>query len=359
MSFHFLSLALGLAIAAGALPTSAFAHSATEPVPRSDGWWKERHESFNKRVTEVGEKAQVVFIGDSITQGWEGEGKAVWATYYAHRNAVNLGIGGDRTQHVLWRLDNGNLSGLKPKAAVLMIGTNNSNGEDNSPGQIVEGVRAIVQKLREKLPDTKILLLAIFPRSENYSVARGKLAQINQALRRAADEKEVFWVDFGHRFLNDDGTMPRDLMPDYLHLSPRGYAIWAESIEGQLSRILGDSKVQASNTPGASGTSDLTGTWTFTIPGPDGQPVSMPLELKQTGANLTGRVKRGGGDAWLDLLNGRVNGNEVSWIIKRDRTDGTIMTYDLTGRVEGTTLLGKAKTSFNGNDVNLDWTARR
>jgi len=117
------------AILVSLLPFSVFGHSAVEPVPRTDGGWKDRHELLNKRAAEAGDKAQVIFIGDSITQGWEGAGKDVWARYYAHRNAVNLGIGGDRTQHVLWRLDNGNLNGLKPKAAVLMIGTNNSNGE--------------------------------------------------------------------------------------------------------------------------------------------------------------------------------------------------------------------------------------
>jgi len=219
-------------------------HSAVQPVPRPDQWWKERHESFNKRAAEVGEKAQLIFIGDSITQGWEGEGKEVWARYYTHRNAVNLGIGGDRTQHVLWRLDNGNLDGLKPKAAVIMIGTNNSNGDDNTPGQIVDGVTAIVKRLRAKLPDTRILLLAIFPRNENYSLQRGKLAMINQVLHRLADDQNIFWVDFGHQFLNDDGTMPHELMPDYLHLSPKGYAIWAEAIEDKLSSILGDARVK-------------------------------------------------------------------------------------------------------------------
>jgi len=224
-------------------------HSAVEPVPRPDKWWQDRHASFNTNVAALGAKSQVIFIGDSITQGWEGEGRDVWARYYAHRNAINLGIGGDRTQHVLWRFDNGNLAGLKPKAAVVMIGTNNSNGEDNTPEQIVEGVRAIVDTLRKDLPDTKVLLLAIFPRSENFGVQRGKLAQINQALRRAADGRHVEWVDFGHQFLNDDGTMPKELMPDYLHLSKRGYEIWAESLEPVLAAALGDTPVQAAAAP--------------------------------------------------------------------------------------------------------------
>jgi beta-glucosidase len=221
----------------------AFAHSAIEPLPRTQDWWKTRHAGINAKVAEAGDRAQVIFIGDSITQGWEDEGKEVWARYYAHRNAVNLGIGGDRTQHVLWRLDNGNLAGLRPKAAVLMIGTNNSNGEDNTVAQIADGVTAIVRKLRDRLPETKILLVPIFPRTENPSPQRGKILQINQILQKLADERSVFWTDFGYRFVDADGTIPHDLMPDYLHLSPKGYGIWAESIEARLASIIGDTPV--------------------------------------------------------------------------------------------------------------------
>jgi lysophospholipase L1-like esterase len=143
------------------------------------------------------------------------------------------------------------LDGLKPKAAVVMIGTNNSNGEDNTPGQIVDGVTAIVEKLRQKLPETKIVLLAIFPRSENFSAQRGKLLQINQVLRRLADDKNVFWIDFGHQFVNEEGLIPRDLMPDYLHLTPKAYGIWAEAIEDKLSSILGDARVKPDDTGSA------------------------------------------------------------------------------------------------------------
>jgi beta-glucosidase len=335
---------------------SAFAHSATEPAPRPDKWWQDRHAGFNTNVAALGSKSQVIFIGDSITQGWEGEGKEVWAKYYAHRNAINLGIGGDRTQHVLWRLENGNLAGLKPKAAVVMIGTNNSNGEDNTPEQIVEGVHAIVSKLRATLPDTKILLVAIFPRSENFGVQRGKLAQINQVLRRAADEQNVFWVDFGHRFLNDDGTMPKELMPDYLHLSPKGYAIWAEAIEAKLAAVVGDSPVKA--TAAASGS--LTGEWVLTMAGPDGQPIDFPTTLQQDGATLTGRVARGQqAGKFLEIRDGKVEGNKVSWTIKRDREGGDAMVYQMTGTVEGGKLTGKTDTTMDGNPISTGWTAKR
>src|SRR5213594_991088 len=231
-------LACSVAIAVFA-PAVARAHSANEAAPRNDPGWKDRQELLNQRTTEAGEKAQVIFIGDSITQGWEGEGKEVWAKYYAHRNAVNLGIGGDRTQHVLWRFDHGNLDGLKPKAAVIMIGTNNSNGEDNTVDQIADGVTAIVRKLRDRLPDTKILLLPIFPRGENFNNQRGKILQVNQVLQKLADGRNVLWVDFGYKFVTPEGRIPRDLMPDYLHLSPAGYEIWADSMEPVLGKILG------------------------------------------------------------------------------------------------------------------------
>lgn len=237
-------LSLAALLPAFAQP-SVRAHSADTPVPRLDSGWQERHKTLNQRATEAGEKAQLIFIGDSITQGWEGQGKEVWARYYAQRNAVNLGIGGDRTQHVLWRLENGNIDGLKPKAAVVMIGTNNSNGEDNTPGQIVDGVTAIVKKLREKLPETKVLLVAIFPRSENFTAQRGKILQVNQVLRKLADNQNVYWVDFGHRYLTSDGLIPADLMPDYLHLTKRGYQIWAEALERRISSILGDERIIA------------------------------------------------------------------------------------------------------------------
>ena len=210
-------------------------------MPRGDQWWKDRHESFNKKVAELGKKAQVIFIGDSITQGWEGAGREAWQENFAKYDAINLGIGGDRTQHVLWRLDHGNLEGLAPKAAVVMIGTNNSNGEDNSVEQIADGVRAIVEKLRNELPDTQVLLVPIFPRGENPNPQRGKILQVNQIIQKLADGENVKWVDFGHKFINEEGRIPGGLMPDYLHLSPEAYQIWADSIKEPLKQAVSES----------------------------------------------------------------------------------------------------------------------
>jgi lysophospholipase L1-like esterase len=139
-------------------------------------------------------------------------------------------------------LINAPLDGVKPKAAVVMIGTNNSNAEDNTPGQIVDGIAAIVANLRERLPNTKILLLGIFPRSENFTAQRGKLTQINQVLAKMDDGKNVHYLDIGHRFLTNDGILLADIMPDYLHLSPKGYEMWADAIEPKLAELLGEKK---------------------------------------------------------------------------------------------------------------------
>lgn len=212
------------------------AHDAVTPVPR-DGNWMKRHESFNERVKKG--NVDLLLIGDSITQGWEGAGKAVWEKHYTPRNAVNLGIGGDRTQHVLWRLDNGNVEGISPKAAVLMIGTNNSG--TNSSVQIAEGVEAIVKKLRTKLPKTKILVLGIFPRGATIDDAKRKVnAGANLSIRKLADGEMVHYLDIGDKFLNNDGTLSKEVMPDLLHLNEKSYTTWAEAIEPKVKELMGE-----------------------------------------------------------------------------------------------------------------------
>jgi beta-glucosidase len=232
------SLALLIAlVSAGAISVAQDkAHDAITPVPRDGGWMK-RHESFNERVKQG--NVDLLLIGDSITQGWEGAGKKVWEKHYTPRNAVNLGIGGDRTQHVLWRLDNGNVEGISPKAAVLMIGTNNSG--TNSSVQIAEGVEAIVKKLRTKLPKTKILVLAIFPRGADVNDAKRKVnVGANLQIRKLDDGEMVHYLDIGDKFLNADGTLSKEVMPDLLHLNEASYKTWAEAIEPKLKELLGE-----------------------------------------------------------------------------------------------------------------------
>ena len=141
---------------------------------------------------------------------------------------------------MLWRLDHGNIDGISPKAAVLMIGTNNSNGTDNTAEEIGAGITAIVKKLREKLPDTKVLVLAVFPRGAKPSGQREKNAKASEIAAKLADDPMIFYLDIGPKFLTDDGTLTKQIMPDLLHLSPKGYEIWAEAIEPSVAQLMGE-----------------------------------------------------------------------------------------------------------------------
>jgi len=229
-----LSFFLSIALQAADKP----AHSAVTPEPRDGDWWIKRHASFNQRVAKG--NVDLIFIGDSITHSWESGGKNVWAKYYAKRNAVNLGVSGDRTQHVLWRLDNGNIKNISPKVAVIMIGTNNSGEGRSTAEEMIDGVTAVVDKLRAKLPKTKVLLLDIFPRGQRINAQRGKILQVNQVLSRLDARPHVTFLRIGQNFLSPDGSIAKEIMPDFLHLTPKGYAIWAKSIEPTLARLMGE-----------------------------------------------------------------------------------------------------------------------
>jgi lysophospholipase L1-like esterase len=211
-------------------------NSAIIPVSRVGGATNRQALVLQRAKDNPGE-CDVIFVGDSITQGWEGNGSNVWRQFYGSRKALNFGVGGDRTQHVLWRFEQGQLAGLKPKAAVLMIGTNNSNGQDNTEAEILEGVLAIVKQIRERLPQTKILVLGIFPRSQTFSAQRGKILQVNQGLAKVADGNMIHYLDFGSQLIEADGSISRAKMPDFLHLSEAGYEIWAQAIEPKLKEL--------------------------------------------------------------------------------------------------------------------------
>ena len=207
------------------------------PVPQLNRWMQ-RHESMNNRVKQG--NVDLLVIGDSITEGWEGAGKEVWNKYYKDRHAVNLGISGDQTQHVLWRLENGNIEGISPKLAMLMIGTNNANAKHSSD-DIVAGVKAIVEKLREKLPGTKILVLGIFPRgADDNNPIRQTNMKANEGIAKLADNEMVFYLDINDKLLDSDRKLSKDIMPDLLHPNAKGYKIWAEAVEPTIAKLMGE-----------------------------------------------------------------------------------------------------------------------
>ena len=216
----------------------AGSNSAVTPTAMSDEWWTNRHQAVVERVKQG--NVDLIFIGDSITHGWERAGKETWDKYYAKRNAVNIGFDGDQTQHVLWRLDNGEIAGISPKLAIIMIGTNNSGRDAYIAKQIGEGIIAICQKLRHDLPNTKILILGIFPRGEKPSAQRQKNAEASKLASTIADNKWIYYLNINDQFLEPDGTLPKDIMPDYLHPNEKGYQIWAKAIEPTIKKLLKD-----------------------------------------------------------------------------------------------------------------------
>lgn len=206
-----------------------------------------RHKEFLKRIEASKGEGDVIFLGDSITQGWEGNKKA-WDASFGAFKPVNLGISGDQTGHVLWRLTEGKeLADLKPKVAVIMIGTNNTGG--HSAEQIAGGIKAIIDELHKQKPDLKILLLGVFPRGGRGDAdattkvipadkLNKKIDAINAITSKFADGKKIVYKDIGKEFLNKDGGLGADVMPDYLHLSGKGYEIWGNAIKEDIAKLL-------------------------------------------------------------------------------------------------------------------------
>ncbi|WP_346837661.1 glycoside hydrolase family 3 N-terminal domain-containing protein [Microbulbifer sp. SAOS-129_SWC] len=213
----------------------------TTPVPRheywSKGWWYERFKQKQQRLAQG--NVDLLWLGDSIIEHWETDGKAVWKQYYGDRNAVNLGYGGDRTEHLLWRMEHGELDGIHPKVAVVMIGTNNTGLSLTEPQLTAAGVRKVLDEVRERLPATRILLLGVFPREEQPDAPMRKVNEaINQIISGYADNQHIFYLDIGDKFLDKNGVLSKDIMPDHLHPNERGYKIWAKAMEPTLEKLL-------------------------------------------------------------------------------------------------------------------------
>jgi lysophospholipase L1-like esterase len=177
--------------------------------------------------------------GDSITDWWvQGEAnKAMFDKYFGNIRTANFAIAGDTTQGNLWGLKNGEGQGFQPKAVMLMIGTNNSGA--NTAPEIAEGVGAVVLELRKDFPDAKILLLAIFPRGVPGDPVRAKIAQVNQIISRLDDQRHVFYMDIGPKFLDENGAfLPDSFRPDNLHPLAKGYDIWGAAVQDKLAELM-------------------------------------------------------------------------------------------------------------------------
>ncbi|MFI4875224.1 MAG: platelet-activating factor acetylhydrolase IB subunit, partial [Blastopirellula sp. JB062] len=187
------------------------------------------------------DKIDLLMIGDSITHSWENAGKEVFAEFYGDRNPHNIGFSGDRTEHVLWRFDHGALDNMSPKLAVLMIGTNNTGHRKDPSAETAAGIKKIVAKFQEKLPNAKLLILGVFPRSAAKQDEMRKLNDgTNEIIKDLADGEKVFYLNINDVFLTEDGTLSKEVMPDLLHPKEKGYRMWAEAMEPTVAKLLGE-----------------------------------------------------------------------------------------------------------------------
>ena len=225
-------------------PKTTAMQPADEGAPKlgKDGKIEARFAKMHQSFLDRGKagKIGVLFLGDSITEGWSGRGKGVWDKTYSSDDAANFGISGDRTQHVLWRIENGELDGISPKVLVLMIGTNNIGypAEDIAKADV-----KIVEEIHQKLPDTKVMVLGIFPRGADpkdpkVAAMREKIKQVNAVLAKLDDGSKTRYLDFGDKFLDADGNLPKDIMPDALHPNAKGYQIWADAMQPLLDEMM-------------------------------------------------------------------------------------------------------------------------
>ena len=211
-------------------------HSAIIGQPKDQDWWKKRHAAMNQKAKK---NHDLLFIGDSITQGWEGSGKGTWDKFYGNRKTLNLGISGDRTEHVIWRLDNGNLKNQKKaKVAVIMIGTNNTGHKLQDPTEVKDGIGRIISTVRARCPQAKILLLGIFPRGVNPDDPKRKNnVEINELVSKFHNGERIHYLNISDKFLTKEGVLTKEIMPDALHPKQKGYEIWAEAIEPKLKEL--------------------------------------------------------------------------------------------------------------------------
>ncbi len=222
-------------------PTNVRALTPNQPDTEwALSWWPQRFAAKQKEV-EAGGSA-VVFLGDSITHNWENNGKAAWKAYFADApyKALQLGFGGDRTEHLLWRIDHGELDGYEAKAVVLAIGTNNTGHTPKEPpADTILGIKAVIDRILEKQPKARVILHPVFPRGETPDdPGRLQNAVVNREIVKLADNRRVVWCDFNSQFLLPDGRLPKSICPDFLHPGPMGYELWANAVMPVIDRVL-------------------------------------------------------------------------------------------------------------------------
>lgn len=201
------------------------------PTERSEDWWQQRHQQKRSELQKINEPLDILFIGDSITHEWEAEGDEYWQQHFAHRKTFNLGFAGDRTEHLLWRIQNSGVDKRSPRWIVLLIGTNNAGHRLDPPEDIAAGVLTILDELHQRLPTSKVLLMAIFPRSRNTNKPmRQRIDATNTLIRNFADGKQIHWLDINNQFLTKDGVLLESVMPDLLHLNAAQYDKWAQAV---------------------------------------------------------------------------------------------------------------------------------
>ncbi|MCF2948021.1 GDSL-type esterase/lipase family protein [Paraglaciecola aquimarina] len=201
-------------------------------------WWMPRHEEKLALKDKMGQ-VDLVFLGDSITHAFDNKGQKIWQQYYAPRNGLNIGFSGDRTENVLWRLDNGAIDGIDPKLVVLMIGTNNTGHRQDKPADTALGIKHILTSLKTKLPNSKILLLAIFPRGASVEDPLRKINDdINAIIKNYHDGKRVHYLDINHVFLDEKGNLSQSVMKDLLHPNQDQYKVWAQAIEPKVRALI-------------------------------------------------------------------------------------------------------------------------
>ena len=184
---------------------------------------------------------QLIFLGDSITEFWQlpDRGKEVWEKYYTKYNAANFGVSSERTEHTIGHIAGGALDGPRPKVVVVMIGTNNiGHSPADKPEWAAAGVKKIVDMVHKKVPNTKVLLLGVFPRDQKNSPSRKAVEAINAIISKLDDGKKTRYLDLGSKFLDADGEIPKDIMPDGLHPATKGYEIWAEAMQPLLDEMM-------------------------------------------------------------------------------------------------------------------------